>query len=205
MIKLAALPLAALAFSAVPALAADIGCEGLFAQTATLADFEAAYGKANVVTGEIDGPEGTTLIATTVFPNDEDKTFTIYWWDEEKREGLSGFTIAKADTGPGGLKLGMSIEDVQKLNGGPFDLFSFYWDYGGSAGFSEGGLANQPGGCFVNVRFSPTIEPPTQAISDAVSGDQTLRSDLKALKAIKPVIDQINIGYPGPEDGGEGD
>ena len=46
---------AVLTLSAAPVFAADIDCEGLFKQTATLADFEAAFGKENLVTGTVPG------------------------------------------------------------------------------------------------------------------------------------------------------
>ena len=59
-----------LSLGAAPLLAEEIGCEGVFKQSASLADIEAAFGKDNVVTGEVPGPEGTTMIATTIFPNE---------------------------------------------------------------------------------------------------------------------------------------
>jgi hypothetical protein len=194
-VALATLPL----LLATPAFADQISCEGVFAAKSTLADFEEAYGKANVVTGEVDGPEGTTMVATTVFPNDEDKTFEVYWFDEVKHERLAGFTVPAKDTAPGGVKLGMSIKDVQKLNGKVFTLWGFYWDYGGQAGFKDGKLANLPGGCYINVTFNPSIDPPNDKISNAVSGDKEIKSNMKELDVIKPVVQEIEIGYPDPE------
>src|SRR5690606_1876227 len=51
---------ALLMLTATPVLAAEIGCDGVFNASTTLADIEAAYGKDNVVTGEVPGPEGMT-------------------------------------------------------------------------------------------------------------------------------------------------
>jgi hypothetical protein len=201
--KRAALTLAVLGLCAGPALADEIKCEGAFGKDATLSDFEKAYGKANVVTGEVPGPEGTTMIATTVFPGDEDKTFQVYWWDEEKHEGLAGVTIAKADTAPMGIKLGMPIEEVQKINGQVFTLMGFGWDYGGAAGFQEGNLANLPGGCFMSLTFAPSVDELPEATSEAISGDKEIRSDMKEFSIAKPVVTAINLGYPAPEGFGE--
>ena len=110
------LALLPLVLGIIPAFADQLDCTTLGPKT-TLADLQKLYGKANVVTGEVDGPEGTTMIATTIFPKEADKTFMVYWFDEEKHERLAGFTVPEKDTGPGGVKIGMAIKDVQALQG----------------------------------------------------------------------------------------
>jgi len=191
---------ALLMLATAPAFADEIGCEGVFNQNATLQDFEKAFGKDNVVTGEVDGPEGTTMIATTIFPNDPERTMRVTWWDEENVKYFAGLTLAKGDTGPGGVKLGMPIEDVQTANGQPFTLFGVFWDYGGAAGFDSdsGELGNLPGGCFLNLHFTPTLDPLPDDISTAISGEQELRSGQKEVLAAKVVVDEINLGFPYP-------
>jgi hypothetical protein len=190
---------------AAPALADEIKCEGVYGPDAKLADFEQAFGKDNVVTGEVDGPEGTTMIATTVFPNDPDKKFEVYWWDEEKHERLAGVELTANDTAPGGIKIGMPIEDVQKLNGEPFSLQGFYWDYGGAAWFESGKLANLPGGCGLSVTFAPSAEELPEGVSEAISGDKEIRSDMKEFSIAKPVVQSIELSYPDSEASDEGE
>lgn len=191
---------ALLMLTTAPILAEEIGCEGVFNENATLADFEAAFGKANVVTGEVPGPEGTTMIATTIYPNDPERTMQARWWDEQNIKYLAGLTVAKGDTGPGGVKVGMPIEEVQAINGEAFTLSGFFWDYGGSAGFDSGKLGNLPGGCYLNLHFNPTLDSLPEDISNAISGEQELRSDQKEVLAAKVVVDEINLGYAYPEE-----
>lgn len=192
------LALLPLVFSITPVLADQLDCTTLGPKT-TLADLQRLYGKANVVTGEVDGPEGTTMIATTIFPREADKTFMVYWFDEEKHERLAGFTVPEKDTGPGGVKIGMSIKDVQALNGEPFTLQGFYWDYGGAAGFQSGKLANLEGGCYLNLTFEPSTETIDATIADAISGDRELRSDMKEFDTVLPVVTAMDIGYADPD------
>lgn len=194
-----ALAVSVFALLSAPALAAEIACDGVFGPNATAEDFVKAYGKANVVTGVVDGPEGTTMIATTVFGDDPAKSFQVYWWDEEKYARIAGFTVPAADTAPGGVKVGMGIDEVQALNGEPFTLQGFYWDYGGAAGFQSGKLANLPGGCFMSLSFNPSVEELDQATSDAISGDRELMSDMPELKIAKPVVQEVSLGYPDAE------
>jgi hypothetical protein len=203
--KRAALAIAAVLAGMGPVMAAEIKCEGVFGKDATLADFETAYGKANVSTGVVPGPEGTTMIATSVFSNDPDKAFTVYWWDEEKHERLANVTVPPADTAPGGVKIGMPIAEVQALNGEPFTLTGFDWDYGGAAGFQSGKLANLPGGCFLSLTFSPSKPAPDQAVSDAISGDKELTSDMRELVPVAPIVSEISLGYPDGQAEDEGE
>ena len=182
-----------------PALAADLACDPSITAKTTLAELQKTYGKKNVVTGQVDGPEGTSMIATTIFPKDEAKKFIVYWWDEEKHAKLSGYTIPANGTGPGGLKVGMAINDVETINGGPFKVSGFYWDYGGNANFQGGKLGSLPDNCYVNVTFNPSVETTDQALSDAISGEKQLDSNMKEFAIVKPVVQTIDIGFPDPD------
>lgn len=199
-IRAAATATLLLTLSATPLLAEEIGCEGVFRQDATLADIEAAFGKENVVTGEVPGPEGTTMIATTIYPSDPQRKMEVRWWDEENVKFFAGVTLAEGDTGPHGVKVGMPIEEVEAINGEPFGLFGFFWDYGGGAGFDSGVLSQIPGGCYLNVRLSPTRENLPDDLYLKISGDVELRSDMPELREAKVAVWEVNLGYPFPEE-----
>lgn len=185
--------------TAAPALAAEYDCEGLFNPATTLADLEAHFGKENVVTGEVPGPEGTTVIATTIYPGDEEGQIEVHWFDEEKSEFLGAVYLAAADSGPGGVRIGMGIEEIAAINGAPFDLLGFGWDYGGGAWFETGALSEVPGGCSVNIRFGITNET---ALNDAemseISGDTMLRSDDATVIKAQPVAWRVALNFPVP-------
>ena len=191
---------ALLMLSATPVLAADIGCEGIFSTSTTLADLEAAFGKENVVTGEVPGAEGTPMIATTLFPGDADREAQVRWWDEEEMQFVAGVTLARGDTGPLGVRAGMPIAEVEAINGEPFPLLGFYWDYGGGAGFQSGKLGALPGGCFLNIGFTPTNDDLPQDIVDAISGDMELMSNQPEVQQAGVVVESINLYFdPPPE------
>ena len=189
------LALVPLLLAAAPALADEIKCDGAFAADSSEARLVETYGKDNVVTGDVPGPEGSTVLATTVFPNDPAKSMEFGWWNEEKLEGTAYFTVPAADTAPGGLRVGMSVKDVEALNGGPFELYGFFWDYGGSAGFDGGKLGDLPGGCSVSVVFAPGDYPADLNV-DAISGDQQISSSEPLLETVHATIKSISVGYP---------
>lgn len=194
---------AALVLAAAPALATEYGCDGIFAQDTTLAAIEAEFGKDNVVSGEVPGAEGEMFRATTIYRGDAQREMQVRWWDEENLTQFAGVTLGAGDVGPGGIHAGMSMEEVEAINGEPFGLMGFYWDYGGGAGFTSGKLSELPGGCAITLQLSPTIQQLPEDVSLAISGDVELRSDMPLLQAAKVAVDFVRISYPYPEEMGE--
>lgn len=183
----------------VPAAAAQLACEGVFGVDTSEARFIETFGRQNVVTGEVPGPEGTTMIATTVYPGDPEREFQAVWWDEQGRKHLSYVSVPRGDTAPGGLRLGMSVEEVEALNGEPFTLSGFGWDYGGTAGFESGKLAELAGKCHLNLTFQPTAQLPEGTDDTPITGDREVASDLPLLRQVEPRLEEILLGYPHPD------
>lgn len=182
------------------AMAADpVACEGVFASDSSEARLVEAFGRDNVVTGDVDGPEGTTMLATTVYPDDPARALQFTWWDEETNALIANVRLPPEADGPGGVRTGMSVGEVEALNGEPFELTGFFWDYGGYAGFQSGRLAEIAGGCMLSLSFTPMKDDLTEAQSEAVSGDMMLNSDLPVLGEIDTRLVTINFGYPAPE------
>jgi len=192
---------------ASPAIAAEIKCEGVFAADSSAQRVEETFGKDNVVTGESPGPEGSTVIATTVFPNDPAKTMVFGWWDEENHTDLSYVDIPDTDN-VAGLQDGMTVKQVEALNGEPFSMTGFWWDYGGYASFQSGKLASIPGGCILSANFLPDeTAVSAEADVEAVSGDREVPSSEPLLEKLNVRVDAVTIGYPFPgmEEEGEGE
>ena len=192
-----ALMLLTAVLTATPILSAEIKCEGAFAADSSEARLIETYGAGNVVTGEVPGPEGSTLLATTIFPNDAAKKQEFGWWDETKLENLAYVTVPAGVTTPGGLEIGMSIAAVEALNGAPFELYGFFWDYGGTAVTSGGTFENLPGGCTVSFRFAVGDYPADLDVGP-ISGDSLIHSSEPLLKTVGAHIDTLTIGYPDP-------
>lgn len=179
---------------AAPASAEEIKCEGPFAADSSEARLIETYGKENVVTGDVPGPEGSTVLATTVFPNDPARSIEFGWWDEANLERTAYFTVPAGDIAPGGLRAGMTVKEVDALNGGPFYLYGFFWDYGGSAGFEGGKLGDIEGGCVVSVRFAVGDYPANLDVT-AISGDRQIPSTEPLLPTVNARVDTITVGY----------
>ena len=180
-----------------PAAAAEIACEGPLAPDSSLSRLQQVYGAENVVTGEVPGPEGTTLVATTVFPDDPARSMIFGWWDEVAMAELSYVQLPPGDTAFG-VARGMSVAEVEALNGEPFSMTGFWWDYGGYAGFQSGALADLPGGCYLSLSFDTTRDIPADLDVGPISGDQQVPSSEPLLEALGVQVVDITLGYPFP-------
>jgi hypothetical protein len=190
-------------FLAVPAMAQSsdplhLECAGPFGPGGSEAFLVELFGSDNVVSEVIDGPEGTTLDATLVFPNDPSRRLVVLWQDEVQRSRPAAIIIREDSEwiGPGGVRLGSALDEVEAVNGAPFNVLGFGWDYGGAAGFPSGALAEIPGGCIMSLSFDLDWSKEFGPEFDAIMGDQQLASDDPLLRAAAPTVSEIAVGYP---------
>ena len=154
---------------------------GLIKPGMTAAQIETAYGATNVHHEDIPGAEGETIPGARLFA-DTGRELEIIWDPEnEKKKVVFDVRVIGADWKfENGLKVGMTIEEVEKINGKPFKVAGFSWDYGGYANFEGGKLAAK-----VSIRFNPS----TEEIPEYLVGDKELSSTEKKLRAAKPVVE----------------
>ena len=181
-----------------PGFAEEIACEGAFGIDSSEARLIELYGADNVVTGTVPGPEGTEMLATTVFPDDPKRSLQFVWWNEEKLSDPSNIELPAKLSAPGGVHIGQSLAEVEALNGEPFTLLGFGWDYGGSAGFETGALSDLPGDCLLSVRFEYGESPEGLDTLPAM-GDKELSSDDPLLAQMQVRLYAVSIGYPHPD------
>jgi hypothetical protein len=192
---LLALPLALVA---LPAAAAEMACAGPFAADSSERRLIETFGRDNVVTGEVPGPEGSTVLATTLFPDDDTRRIEIGWWNEKDHADPAYITVPDGVTAPGGVRSGQTVAEVEELNGEPFKMSGFQWDYSGAASFQSGRLAELPGGCSLLLRFAPTEELPEGVDPTPVLGDVLVASDNETLLRMAPVVASIRLRYADP-------
>lgn len=154
---------------------------GLIKPGMTAAQIETAYGAANVHHEDIPGAEGETIPGARLFADTERELEIIWDPENEKKKVVFDVRVVGADWKfENGLKVGMTIEEVEKINGKPFKVAGFSWDYGGYANFEGGKLAAK-----VSIRFNPS----TEEIPEYLVGDKELSSTDKKLRAAKPVVE----------------
>jgi|AntRauTorckE5430_2_1112549.scaffolds.fasta_scaffold03866_1 hypothetical protein len=142
-----------------------------------LADLERMFGADQVVPATLYGPEGITYEGFRFLPGTDDELEMVIY-----EEGISA-TASK----PGGhwasakygVRVGTSLAELNRLNGKPFKLSGFGWDYGGSVTDWEGGALEGHG---VTLNYDAYLMDEDGPFYEQALGDIELMSDLPALQ-----------------------
>lgn len=185
---------------AEPAGFETVTCDGVYGRKSSDALVKETFGADNVKTGMAYGAEGMEFMATTVYPDDPQRVIEFSWWDEDKLEYLGSVDLSPSQQTPTGVRIGMTVAEVEAINGAPFTVGGFWWDYGGNAVFEKGKLVSPEDGCGFSIRFAPKDEYPSNLNVDAVSGEVTVPSSEPLLKTLDVRVQSISLGYPYPDE-----
>lgn len=183
--------------SAPSPAARSVACSGPFVRESSHLKLAMTFDSRNVEYIEVDGPEGSKLMASVIFPKDPKRRLEVLWQNEAARADTALIVIGGQSqwAGPKGLRLGLALAAIEKLNGKPFKLSGYDQDNGGSViDWNGGALAVLPGDCKVSVRFARDSKASEQAL-DAAMGKEFVSSDA-AMRAVKPTVAEIIVGYP---------
>ncbi len=178
------------------ARADELKCEGPFAKDSDHKRLVTSFGKSNVSRDTV-YVEGDGFPASIVFPKEPDRRLEVLWWNEKARRRPATIQADGAGwVGPRGIRVGMTLGEVEALNGKPFTLLGFGWDFGGRISEWKGGaFDNLPGSCQLIVFFSEE-QNVDEAASLKVAGDREFISNQNEMKAVKPRVARIGLGYP---------
>jgi hypothetical protein len=173
-----------------------IVCNGVFGKESSHLKLATRFDSRNLTFTEVDGPEGSRLMASVLFPTDPRRRLEVLWQNEASRTETHLIVINGQSTwtAPKGLRLGLALVALEKLNGKPFKITGFDQPNGGSVNDWQGGaLENLPGGCRLGIRLVADAKATEAARNDAL-GKEFISSDAK-LRAVRPIIAEIIIGY----------
>jgi hypothetical protein len=170
---------------------------GAFAKNSGHLRLAQTFGVHNVDYTEVSGDDGSTLMASVLFPNDPKRRLEVLWDDDIERSGTRMIVIDGQSTWSAqkGVHLGLPLAALEKLNGKPFRLMGF--EKGGMAIVSDwngGALALLTDGCKVGVQFKADSKV-AAAVLDAASSDKEFVSSDPAIRAAKPVVGEIIVAY----------
>ena len=194
--------LAGFVFTALPALAQQqpeliISCENpTFARDSNNDRLVQAFGKDNVTIVEEPGPEGMPPnVKSVIYPKDPRRRLEVSWHDGAKRARPFAFMIMKPSqwVAPMGVRVGSTLEELEKINGAPFQVSGFGGMLDGMAGFT-GTLAKIPGGCSVGGNLEPTAKLPKRDMNK-ISGDDDFPSSNPIMRRAKPRAHQVDVTY----------
>jgi hypothetical protein len=188
---------AARARSAPVASTRAVTCGGTFAKDSSHLKLAMTFDSKNITFTDVDASNGTKVPASVLFPTDPKRRLEVWWSNPKDRSGTYLIVINGKSTwsAPGGLRLGLTLQQLEKLNKKSFKLKGF--DKDGVATISDwdgGELASLAGGCKSGLSLRADPKAPADAVS-ALSPDKEYGSQDPEIQAVKPTVSEVLIGY----------
>jgi hypothetical protein len=165
------------------------------------------FGAANVEPGDIGIGEGFTEPGAVIYGKDPAKRIEVLWRDATRTVADSVWISGAASDWKTseGVSLGTALNDIERLNGGPFRLAGFDWDYGGTIVDCEGGQFKVIGctdtngrvqGRLLLLRLRPVVVSDATAAEHAqVSGEGPFSSGHSVMQVLNPRVYQMIVTF----------
>jgi hypothetical protein len=187
----------AVAERGVPTGARVVACSGIFGKDSSHLKLAMTYDTKNITFADVDANGGAKVQASVLFPKDPARRLEVWWSNPAERSGTYLIVINGKSTwvAPGGMRLGLNLAQLEKLNHKPFKLKGFDKDGVATVGDWDGGaLADLPGGCKSGMSLRADPKAAADAVN-AVPADHDFSSSDPAMRAVKPTVSEILIGY----------
>lgn len=150
-------------------------------------DLKSNYPDAQLEEGTDLFEEGTEERAYTVLYPGTENELHITWQDQARKDiydiRYSGTGKWRSETG---VKVGMSYEDLNRLNGKPVSFYGFGWDYSGAVLWNGGKLEDSG----LRVFLQPDNE-----VSNKYYGDLIIKASEEEIKNLDLKVGTIMINY----------
>ena len=182
---------------AQPTGAHVVACSGTFAKDSSHLELATAFNSKNITFADVEAADGTKVPASILFPNDPKRRLEVWWSNITARKDIHLIVIGGQSTwtAPEGLRLGQTLEQVEKINHKAFKLKGFDKDRIATVSDWDGGeLATLAGDCNAGLSLRADAKASAEKIG-AISADKEYSSSDPAIRATKPTISEILIGY----------
>jgi hypothetical protein len=174
-----------------------VACDGVFGRDSSQTKLAMTFQSRNVTFAQVDAASSGKTMASVVFAKDPKRRLEVWWSKPSNRSDIHLIVINGTSewTAPGQLRLGLTLAELERLNGKPFKLSGF--DKNNVAALSNwngGTLASPAGGCKIGVSLRAASTASASAIS-ALPSDREFNSADAALRAVNPTVSEILVAY----------
>jgi len=176
--------------------ARQIACSGPFAKDSSHIRLAQVFSSQNVAFIEVDGPAKSKLMASVLFPKDAKRRLEVLWINNTTRTTTQVIAIngQSSWSAPLGLRLGLQMAALEKLNKKPFKITGFGGDGAEVASWEGGALGSAPGGCKLGLRMVMDQRAPEDARNKMAAAKELQSSDAD-VRAVRASVAEILIGY----------
>ena len=161
---------------------------------------EAATGRA------VDVGEGYCVPGTVLFPESVDAV-EVAWSDSARTK--PAFARIRSDgarwTTPAGVHIGMTLEQLERINGEPIAFSGFGWDYGGTTTWTEAGSKESRGSLFLVLAPDSATESWVRAHPryNEIIGERTVTSDHPLIREMLIRVEAMSLRWTEPAPPGQ--
>ena len=180
-----------------PAVPKAVACNGVFGKDSNRVKLAATFAAKNVEDTEVDSASGNKVMASVLFGSDPKRRLEVWWNDQTKHSDIHLIVINgdSAWAAPGGLHLGLTLAELEKLNHRPFKLSGFdKTNVSSLIDWNGGELAYLSGGCKVGVSLRADPNASALVLSLLSAGNEFTSSDA-SLRAANPKVSEILVAY----------
>jgi len=168
-----------------------VACSGTFAKDSSHLELVTAFKPKNITFTDVESSDGSKVPASILFPNDPKRRLEVWWSNRTTCSDIHLIVIGGQSTwtAPGSLRLGQTLEQVEKINHKAFKLKGFDKDRIATVSDWDGGeLATLAGDCNAGL----SLRADTKASAEKIGA---ISADKDAIRATKPTVSEILIGY----------
>jgi hypothetical protein len=174
-----------------------VACSGVFARDSSHAKLASAFQSRNVAFTQVDASSGAKVMASVIYAKDPKRRLEVWWSKPASRSDTHLIVInGQSDwIAPGELHLGLTLAELEKLNGKPFKLSGFDKDRVATLTDWNGGqLATLAGGCKVGISLRADSKTAGSTLG-SLPADRSFTSSDAALRAANPTVSEILVAY----------
>lgn len=155
------------------------------------ADLAAQFGEEALEDGDIPVGEGFTEFGTRANLGPAE-SFSVIWVDESRDRPATVKDFGSDWQTPEGIGIGTTFAELEAILG-PFQLYGFDWDYGGTIVLENTQLANYYGSLILRVQPSRTAAEQAGDAYLAVTGDRLFDSDNPSFDSLGITVSEMIV------------
>jgi hypothetical protein len=172
---------------------------GAITAKSTLADVARVYGEANVRLKRVhSGDSDGGVVALVVFPDDSLRRLEIAFGDTVNLRYPKVVTLRGSQSvwhTVGGVTLGTTVDELQKLNAKPFEFNGFGWDYGGQVVNWHGGTMSRDSAIVIRLDALHLFDnKPYQSV---MGEKKKVSSANRLARELRPYVGEIDVRLAG--------
>jgi len=174
-----------------------VACSGVFGRDSSHAKLATAFQSRNVTFTQVDASPGGKTMASVLYAKDPKQRLEV-WWSKPANRSDTHLIVINGQSewiAPGELHLGLTLAELEKLNGKPFKLSGFDKDrVAALTDWNGGQLGGLTGGCKIGINLRADQKIPAATVSE-LPADHAFTSSDAALRAANPTVSEILIAY----------